>query len=111
MTIPNTIAANGSMYKVTSIGKGAFAGNTSITSMTIGKYVTKISANAFKGDKKLKTITIKGKVTTVGKNAFKDINKNATIQIKATKKTYNKIKKAIVKKSGVPSTVKFRRLK
>ncbi|MCR5097919.1 MAG: leucine-rich repeat protein [Lachnospiraceae bacterium] len=111
VTVPDTISAGGKTYKVTVIGKGAFAGNTAITSMTIGKHVTKISANAFKGARKLKTITIKSKVTAVGKNAFRDINKNATIQIRATKKNYSKIKKAIVKKSGVPSTVKFKRMK
>ena len=73
---------------ITSIGKNAFAGCTSLTSITIGK-------NAFTGCKKLKSITIKTKkltTKTVKKGAFNGISKKVVVKVPKSKyKTYKKL--------------------
>lgn len=109
LVIPATIKEDGKTYKVTKIAAGACKGNKNLTSVSVGKNVTSIGKNAFNGCLKLKTITIKGKVTSVGKNAFAGISKKATIKIKASKKQYKKTVK-LIKKSGIPKTVKFKRV-
>ncbi len=47
VVIPASITINGKAYKVTTIGKKAFAGNTRLTKVTIGKNVKKIETKAF----------------------------------------------------------------
>jgi len=66
---------------VTAIGKNAFKGCTSWTSLTIGKNVTEIGKNAFRDCKNLKSITVKGKKPiTVGSNAFKNVYKKVVVK-------------------------------
>lgn len=66
---------------VTTIGHNAFAGCTSLTSITIGNNVTIISYEAFAGCSNLGSITIPDGVTTIGDNAFNDCSSLATITI------------------------------
>lgn len=99
-------------YKVTGIGSWALDstfGSGGLTSVTLHSGITSIGENAFKNASKLKTITIEGNLKSVGKNAFSGINKKAVFKIKASKKNYDKIVK-LIKKSGVPKTVKFKRI-
>lgn len=70
VTIPASVKINGVSYKVTSIARDAFKGNTKITSVKIGNYVESIGSNAFYGCKKLKTVTLGSNVTKVGSQAF-----------------------------------------
>lgn len=72
LTIPETVKIKGYTFKVTGIGKKAFASCS-----------------------KLKNITIKSKsITSIGKNAFAGINKKATITVpKKLKKKYTKLLK------------------
>lgn len=112
--IPNTITVNGKKYKVTSVGKSAFKGDSklkkvtmgsnvksiganafygckNLTSVTIGKNVTKIGDKAFYKCTKLRNITIPSKVTSIGKQAFYGCGKLKTITIKTTKLTTKKV--------------------
>ena len=55
---------------VTKIGRHAFAGCSSLESITIPKSVTKIGISAFRGCKSLKSITVPESVTEIGSLAF-----------------------------------------
>ncbi len=70
VTIPATVTIYGISYKVTSVGKSAFKGNTKMTSLRVGKNVTSIGASAFENCTKLKTVTGCAAVKTVGNRAF-----------------------------------------
>ena len=58
-SIPESISHNGVSYSVTSIGDGAFMGNTNLTDITIPSSVTSIGSGAFSGCSNLKSITVK----------------------------------------------------
>lgn len=77
VVVPASITINGKAYKVTSVGKKAFAGNTKLTQVTIGKNVKKIETKAFYGCKKLKKVVYKGKKSKIskGSKAFGKCNK------------------------------------
>ena len=107
------ITVAGKRYKVTGIGSWALDGtygSGGLTDLTLHSGITSIGENAFKNASKLKTIKIEGNVKKVGKAAFSGINKKAVFKIKASKKNYDKIVK-LIKKSGVPKTVTFKRVK
>lgn len=114
ITIPSTVTINDKVYKVTAIGKDAFAGCKKLTKVTIGKNVKTIGTSAFSGCSKLKTvsmgsnvtaigdkafykctalekITIPSKVKRIGKQAFYGCKKLKTITIKTTKLTSSKV--------------------
>jgi hypothetical protein len=55
---------------VTSIGSDAFAGNTSLISVTIGNSVITIGSGAFYGNILLTSVTIPDSVTSIGAQAF-----------------------------------------
>ncbi len=108
--IPATVEIGGVTYKVTAIAKNAFKNNRNIKRLTIEENVEKIGAKAFYGCKKLKNITIKTtklKAKKVGANAFKNIKSNATVKVPKKKlKAY----KSMLKKKGVGSKAKLRKL-
>lgn len=57
--------------KVTSIDANLFAGNTSITSVTLGEGITSIPNSAFEGCTSLTSVIFNGELTQIGANAFK----------------------------------------
>ena len=69
--IPETIAFDGTTYSVTSIGDGAFANHSGLTSVTIPNSVTSIGNYAFFNCSGLTSVTIPNSVTTIGDSAFK----------------------------------------
>ena len=69
-TIPATVKANNTTYKVTSIKANAFKGKTKLTTVSIGKNVKTVGANAFYGCTKLSKVTGMAAVTTIGDGAF-----------------------------------------
>ena len=109
VSIPATIKANGTKYKVVEIAANAFKGCTSLTKVTIGAEITKIGKNAFNGCKKLKTIDIKtAKLTKkgIGSSCFKNIDAKATF--KCPKKMKKDYKTWLVKTGKAPSKAKFK---
>lgn len=56
--------------RVTSIANSAFAGNTDITSLTLGANVTVIEAAAFVGCEKLADVNLSGSLEMIGNAAF-----------------------------------------
>ncbi len=77
-TIPNS---------VTSIGKGAFAGFSSLTSVTIPNSVTSIGNRAFSDCSSLTSVTIPNSVTSIGNWAFSDCSSLTSITIPNSVKT------------------------
>ena len=68
--IVSSITYKGNFYEVLGIGKKAFYGCTSLTSVTIPNSVTSIGNSAFSGCKGLTSITIPNSVTSIGSYAF-----------------------------------------
>ena len=58
VVIPETVRYSGITYTVTSIGQGAFASCSDLTSVTIPKGLTSIDANAFSSCSNLTSVTI-----------------------------------------------------
>ena len=66
---------------VTSIGNGAFANCSALTSITIPSSVTSIGDSAFSNCSALTSITIPSGVTSIGDNAFSSCSALASITI------------------------------
>ena len=58
VVIPATVKIGKKTYKVTSIGKNAFAGEAQLTTIVVGKNIVKIAKGAFSGLPKLKTLIL-----------------------------------------------------
>jgi hypothetical protein len=87
VVIPTQIQIEGQTFKITAIGAGAFSGS-----------------------KKLKSIEIGSNIIEIAEGAFDGVRSDATFRLKMTKKQY-KTMKSLIKKSGLPKTVKFKRVK
>ena len=109
--IPDTVAIDGIVYRVTSIGEKAFYKNTSLKNIVIGSNVEKIDTKAFYGCTSLNSIVINSTKLASGKigaNAFKKINKNVRVYVLASKyKAYKKM----LKKAGIGSKAKIYKMR
>ena len=82
---------------VTSIGDGAFSGCSGLTSVTIPESVTSVGRGAFSGCSSLKSITIPNSVTSIGSGAFEGCSNLVSITIpfigvsRDAKKGYNQL--------------------
>ena len=70
LDLNSPITYQGKSYSVTSIGAGAFANCSSLTSVTIPNSVTSIGDGAFVGCDGLTSVTIPNSVTSIGGVAF-----------------------------------------
>ncbi len=70
VVIPETVTYDNRTYLVTSIGKGAFALCSNLTSVTIPEGVTGIGDNAFQTCTSLTSVTIPEGVQSIGISAF-----------------------------------------
>ena len=68
--IYGTVTNEGTTYRVTEIGEGAFQNCALITSITINENVVTIGENAFAGCSGMARVTIPNTVTTIGGNSF-----------------------------------------
>ncbi len=68
--IYGTVTNEGTTYRVTEIGEGAFKNCDKITSITINENVVTIGENAFSGCSGMTRVTIPNTVTTIGSQAF-----------------------------------------
>lgn len=106
VTIPKTVTVDGTKYKVTSIGKNAFAENKNVKQIVVSQNITAIGANAFADCPKLKVITINStKLTSknVADDAFAGIADGTVIRV--PKKMLARYQKLFVKK-GLSKKVK-----
>ncbi len=70
IVIPESVTYEGENYNVTSIGHGAFAYCTSLTSITIPNSMTSIGDFVFFGCKSLTSVSIPNSVISIGYDAF-----------------------------------------
>jgi hypothetical protein len=77
VTIPSAIGG----HPVTSIGRGAFYLNTSLTSVTIPTSVTRIVSIAFQGCSSLTNVTLPNNVTDIGEGVFLGCVKLSSVTI------------------------------
>lgn len=106
VTIPSSVKIQGKTYKVTAIGKKAFAGCKKLTGVTIGANVTKIGVRAFYKCTALKKVVIGKKVKSIGKQAFYGCKKLKSIVIKTAKLKNNKVGAGAFKGTHARAVVK-----
>ena len=99
IVIPATVKIGDTTYKVTSVKASAFAKNSKLQKIVLGKNLKKIKAKAFYKCTKLMKITIKSKkITSYGKKSFHGISMKCRFII--PKKILTKYKKMIRKTEG-----------
>ena len=79
--IPSTVEYDGETYNVTSIGRSAFYGSRSITSVTIPSSVTTIGGGAFGRCTSLTAINIPSSVTSIGESTFNGCTSLTSVHI------------------------------
>lgn len=80
--IPNTVTADGKVFKVTSVGSGAFL-NTDVKNIAVGSNIKEIGTSAFRGCRKLKKVTLGSGIVKIGNHAFKNCRELKSIALPA----------------------------
>ncbi len=101
LTVAKTVTNEVVSYKVTTVGKNAFANCKKLKNVTLGANVTTIQKKAFSKCTKLAKLTVKGKLTKVEKKAFAGCKKKIKVaggNKKAVKANIKALKKSGYKK-------------
>lgn len=105
--IPGSIRIRGNDYRVTRIGKKAFAGCGKLRRVSVGPGVTVIEKNAFQNCNVLKKIVLRSRSPKkIGKNAFRGISRRAVFEVAKPEK----YRSCIGRQSGRQKTMKIERL-
>ena len=103
--IPETVVFNERTYRVTSIGKEAFAFCYPLTSITIPNSVKSIGWKAFLDCESLEEIIIGNSVKGIGRHAFDGCDSLLSITYQGTIAQWKKIKLGYFWKTPIPTTV------
>lgn len=103
--IPETVVFNERTYRVTSIGKEAFAFCDPLTSITIPNSVKSIGWKAFLDCESLKEICIPNSVTSIGRHAFDGCDSLLSFTYQGTLAQWKKIKLGYSWKTLLPIAV------
>ena len=101
--IPETVVFNERTYRVTSIGKEAFAFCDPLTSITIPNSVKSIGWKAFLDCESLKEICIPNSVTSIGRHAFDGCDSLLSFTYQGTLAQWKKIKLGYSWKTLLPT--------
>ena len=105
IVIPEAVVFNERTYRVTSIGKEAFAFCDSLTSITIPDSVKSIGWKAFLDCESLKEICIPYSVTSIGRHAFDGCDSLLSFTYQGTLAQWKKIKLGYSWKTLLPTAV------
>ena len=103
--IPETVVFNELTYRVTSIGKEAFAFCDPLTSITIPDSVKRIGWKAFLDCESLEEIIIGNSVKGIGSHAFDGCDSLLSITYQGTIAQWKKIKLGYFWKTPIPTAV------
>ena len=103
--IPETVVFNERTYRVTSIGKEAFAFCYPLTSITIPDSVKRIGWKAFLDCESLEEIIIGNSVKGIGRHAFDGCDSLLSITYQGTMAQWKKIKLGYFWKTPIPTAV------
>ena len=103
--IPETVVYNELTYRVTSIGKEAFAFCDPLTSITIPDSVKRIGWKAFLDCESLEEIIIGNSVKGIGRHAFDGCDSLLSIAYQGTIAQWKKIKLGYFWKTPIPTAV------
>ena len=103
--IPETIVFNERTYRVTSIGKEAFAFCDPMTSITIPDSVKRIGWKAFLDCESLEEIIIGNSVKSIGRHAFDGCDSLLSFTYQGTLAQWKKIKLGYSWKTLLPTAV------
>ena len=105
IVIPEAVVFNERIYRVTSIGKKAFAFCYPLTSITIPDSVKSIEGEAFLDCNPLKEICIPNSVTSIGRHAFDGCDSLLSFTYQGTLAQWKKIKLGYYWKTPIPIAV------
>ena len=105
IVIPETVVFNELTYRVTSIGKEAFAFCDPLTSITIPDSVKRIGWKAFLDCESLEEIIIGNSVKGIGRHAFDGCDSLLSIAYQGTIAQWKKIKLGYFWKTPIPTAV------
>lgn len=105
IVIPETVVFNELTYRVTSIGKEAFAFCNPLTSITIPDSVKRIGWKAFLDCESLEEIIIGNSVKSIGRHAFDGCDSLLSIAYQGTIAQWKKIKLGYFWKTPIPTAV------
>ena len=103
--IPETVVFNELTYRVTSIGKEAFAFCDPLTSIAIPDSVKRIGWKAFLDCESLEEISIGNSVKGIGRHAFDGCDSLLSIAYQGTIAQWKKIKLGYFWKTPIPTAV------